>query len=68
MKPDRGLADALDQIEDVGAFLVADGVAQDAAKQADIVPQPQIFFERGGFLAAIRFQSVFRKHDLAGHR
>ena len=42
MEPDRGLPDALDQIEDVGAFLVAHGIAENAPEQPDIVPQPGV--------------------------
>ena len=68
MELDRGLADALDQVEDIGAFLVADGVAQNAPEQADVVPQPDIFLKGCAFLAAAGFQPVFRKHDLRRHR
>ena len=35
----RSLADAFDQVENVGAFLGAHGVAKDAAEHADIVAQ-----------------------------
>src|SRR5579871_4202026 len=67
VKPDRGLADALNQIEDVGAFLVADGIAEDAPQQADVVSQPDIVFQRCNFLATSGLQPVFR-HGLGGHR
>ena len=40
MEPDRGLPDAFDQVEHVGALLVAHGIAEDAPEQADIGPQP----------------------------
>src|SRR5579871_1773212 len=60
VKPDRGLADALNQIEDVGAFLVANGIAEDAPQQADVVSQPDIVFQRGNFLATSGLQPVFR--------
>ena len=43
MEPDRGLPDALDQVEHVGALLVAHGIAEDAPEQPDVVPQPGIF-------------------------
>ena len=43
MEPDRGLPDALDQVEHVGALLVAHGVAENAAEQPDVVPQPRVF-------------------------
>jgi hypothetical protein len=39
VKPDRGLPDALDQVEHVGAFLVAHGIAEDAPEQPDVVAQ-----------------------------
>jgi len=42
-KADRGLADTLDQIKNGVAFLFADGVAQNAAEQADIVSQRFVF-------------------------
>ena len=42
VEPDRGLADALDQIEQVGALLVAHRVAQDAPEQTDVVAQPRV--------------------------
>ena len=38
MEPDRGLPDALDQVEHVGAFLVAHGIAEDTSEQPDVVP------------------------------
>ena len=68
MEPDRCLADALHQFEDIGAFLVAYRIAQNAPEQADVVPQPDIFLQRGIFLAAAGFQPVIRKHDLRRHR
>ena len=42
VEPDRGLPDALDQVEHVGAFLVAHGVAEDAPEQPDVVAQRRI--------------------------
>jgi len=53
VEPDRGLPDALDQLEHIGALLVAHGVAEDASEQPDIVPQPGIFFNRQRVLGAI---------------
>ena len=64
VKPDRGLPDALDQIEDIGAFLVAHGVAEDASKQPDVVPQPRVFFKRRGFLGAAGLKLGVGRHDL----
>ncbi len=43
VKADRGLPDFLDNIEDVPTFLVPDGVAENAAKQPDIIAQRGIF-------------------------
>ena len=43
MEPDRGLPDALDQVEHVGAFLVAHGIAENPPQQANIGPQPGVF-------------------------
>lgn len=54
VKPDRGLPDALDQIEHVCALLVAHRVAQDASEQADIVAQPRISLQRLGILRPVR--------------
>ena len=52
MEPDRGLPDALDQIEHVGAFLIAHGVAENSPEQPDIRAQPGVGFERQGFVGA----------------
>lgn len=46
MKPDRGLPDALDQVEYVIALLIAHGIAKDTAEQPDVVAQPGVFLER----------------------
>ena len=67
VEPDRGLPDALDQIEYVGAFLIAYGVAEDASEQPDIRPQPGILFQSQGFGGAIGSQIGVRRHDLGGH-
>ena len=67
VEPDRGLPDALDQIEYVGAFLIAHGIAEDAAEQADIGPQPGILFQRRSLLGAIGPQIGVGRHDLGGH-
>src|SRR5580698_5377426 len=53
VEPDRGLPDALDQIEYIGAFLVAYGIAEDAAKQPDVFAEPYVFLKGGDILAAI---------------
>src|ERR1700738_3090314 len=42
MEPQRGLADALDNSEDLIAFLGADGFAEDTAEQPDVVAQRRI--------------------------
>ena len=55
---------ALDQVEDVGAFLVAHGIAEDAPEQPDVVPQPSVFFERRGFLGSAGFELGLGRHDL----
>jgi len=67
VEPDRGLPDALDQIEYVGAFLIAYGIAENAAEQPDIRPQPGIFLKRQSFIGAIGPQIGIRRHDLGGH-
>ncbi len=64
MEPDRGLPDALDQVEHVGAFLVAHGVAEDPSEQPDIVAQPGIFFQRQNVVGAIGPQLGVGRHDL----
>jgi len=64
VKTDRGLPDALDQIEHVGAFLIAHGVAEDAPKQPDVIPQPCVLFERQGFLGAAKLEVGVGRHDL----
>ena len=52
MEADRGLPDSLDNHVNVGAFLLAHGVAEDAAEQADVVAQRGVLFivlvRRGG--------------------
>ncbi|MHC2408939.1 hypothetical protein ACVJGC_001530 [Bradyrhizobium diazoefficiens] len=53
VEPDRGLADALDQVEQVGALLVAHRVAQDASEQANVVPHAGIRLQRLDVLRAI---------------
>ena len=42
VEADGGLPDALDQAEHRLAFLAADGIAKDAAEQADVVAQRQV--------------------------
>ena len=67
MEPDRGLPDALDQVEHVGALLVAHGVAEDAPEQPDVVAQPGIFLERRGLLGAIGTDFGLGRHGLGRH-
>ena len=67
MEPDRGLADALDQIEHVGALLVADGVAEDASEQADVVPQPGVLLQRLHVFGPVRPEFSVGRHGLKGH-
>src|SRR5262245_46605736 len=72
MEPDRGLADTLDEVEDVGALLVAHGVAEDAAKQADVIAQPGVFLQRQIFKNPGLFSSLgvdlgFGRHGLGRH-
>ena len=43
VETDRGLANLLDQFEHLFAFLLADGVAEDPAEQADVVAQRHVF-------------------------
>ncbi len=64
VEADRGLADAFDQIEHVGAFLVAHSVAEDASEQPDVIPQPGIFFKRQNFVGAIGPELSIGRHDL----
>ncbi len=69
VEPDRGLPDALDQIEHAGALLIAHGVAEDAPEQPDVVAQPGVFLKRQGFalrgfLGAIGAQVGVGRHDL----
>ena len=42
MEADRGPADLLDQLEDLFALLLAHGVAEDSAEQADVVAQRHV--------------------------
>ena len=42
VEADRGLADALDDLEDRLALLAADRVAEDAAEQPDVIAQRKI--------------------------
>jgi len=67
METDRGLPDALDQVEDVGTLLVAHGIAQDPPKQADVVAQPRVLLERLGVVGPIGAKLGLGRHDLGGH-
>jgi len=64
MEADRSLPDALHKVENVIAFLVADGVAENSSEQPDVVPQPGVFFKRQGFFGAVRPQFGVGRHDL----
>jgi hypothetical protein len=64
VEPDRGLPDALDQVEHVGALLVAHGIAKDAPEQPDVIAQPGIFLERRGFLGAVGADFGLGRHGL----
>ena len=48
MEADRGLADALDEVENLRAFLLAHGVAEHAAEQADVLAQRRVLLGLGG--------------------
>ncbi len=64
VEPDRGLPDALDQVEHVGALLVAHGIAEDAPEQPDVFTQPRIRLECGDIIAAVGMQLRVGRHDL----
>ena len=64
VEPDRGLPDALDQVEHVGALLIAHGVAEDAPEQPDIVPQPRILLDAGASSARLDADLGVGRHDL----
>ena len=68
VEADRGLPDAFDQIEYVGTFLIAHGVAEDTPEQANIVPQPGVLLQRLRIFVAIGPQFAIRRHDLGRHR
>ena len=53
VEADRRLADVLDHIENSIAFLFSHGVAEQAAEQADVVAQRQVFFFLGVFHGAV---------------
>ena len=70
MEPDRGLPDALDQVEHIGALLVAHGIAENPPEQADIGPQPRIFLQRQRIIAAVGpglGRHGLGRHDLGRH-
>ena len=48
VEADRGLANALDDFEDVGPVLLADRVAEHAAEQADVGAQRLVLLRLGG--------------------
>ena len=63
VEPDRGLPDAFDQVEHIGALLVAHGVAEDTSQERDVVSHSQgVFLEcASGIFAAIGPQFGVRK-------
>jgi hypothetical protein len=62
-----GLADAFDQVEHIGAFLVAHGIAEDAPEQTDVIPQPRIFRKRGGLMNIGVFGAIGAAIGLGRH-
>jgi hypothetical protein len=67
VEPDRGLPDALDQVEHVGALLVTHGVAEDAPEQPDVFTEPGVRFKRQRLVGAIGFEVGGGRHDLGRH-
>ena len=65
VEPDRGLPDALDQVEHVGALLVAHGIAEDAPEQPDFLPEPGICL---CVLDAVGADLGLGRHGLGRHR
>jgi hypothetical protein len=61
------LPDTLDQVEHVGAFLVADGIAENAPEQPYIFPQPRVLFGRLPVIGAVGPDLGVGRHDLGGH-
>jgi hypothetical protein len=66
MEAHRSLPDALDQVEHVGALLVAHGVAEDAPKQTDVIAQPGVF-QRLHVVGTIGPDFGVGRHGLKGH-
>src|SRR5258708_38690514 len=58
MEPQRGLADALDNSEDLIAFLVAHRFAEDTAKQPYVVTQRRVLV--GCLIPLLHHSAVFR--------
>src|SRR5450755_645284 len=67
VEPDRGLPDALDQVEHVGTLLIAHGVAEDTSEQPDIFAQPRVRLDGGDILAPVGTHLRFGRHDLGRH-
>ena len=67
VEPDRGLPDALDQVEHVGALLVAHGITENPPEQADIGPQPGILLQRQRFLGTVEPDLDLGRHGLGRH-
>ena len=63
METDRGLADLLDQLEHLFALLLANGVAEDPAEEADVVAKRQVL------VGVIRGQPRYAfSRSIEGHR
>src|SRR5258708_19721622 len=67
VEPDRGLPNAFDQFEHVGAFLIAHGVAEDASEQPDVFTQPRVRFDGGDIIAPVGTHLSIGRHDLGRH-
>src|SRR5712664_1851247 len=67
VEPDRGLPNAFDQFEHVGAFLIAHGVAEDASEQPDVFTQPRVRFDSGDIIAPVGTHLSIGRHDLGRH-
>ena len=48
MEADRGLTDALDEVEGLAPFMLAHGVAEQAPEQADVLAQRRVLLGLGG--------------------
>src|SRR3981189_2764524 len=67
VEPDRGLPNAFDQFEHVGAFLIAHGVAEDASEPPDVFTHPRVPFDGGDTIAPVGTRLSIGRHDLGRH-